>query len=144
MKKDMLIKMTAAIVLLIYMLTSMGINVHSCKCSGAVSISIAAKLGEDHCCPHGISHDKLCSNCGQSTIDPGHEHCCSDQLFKISLTGSDDTAWHVRIQSESMDLPPRMPRPCCCNYCCEHNHDIAPRGSPMPGDILSQLCIIRI
>ena len=85
MKDALHIKFIAVAVIFFYVLSSVGINVHSCRCDGTVSVSIAG----GHCC----AHEHACSH---HSFD-----CCTDTVLKIVITGCDSPDFNIKVPASA-------------------------------------------
>ncbi|MCM1177298.1 MAG: hypothetical protein NC308_08150 [Clostridium sp.] len=114
MMKQTLIKCLSGLVALVYVLSVLGFNVHSCAESGEMFV---APLFEGATChdfhPEHHCHAECCGHhpgmhecCGGASMSGNA--CCSDDLFLLSLTGAvrDDSS-HVHHHDCK----------CICGYC---------------------------
>ena len=139
MKRVLLLRFSALAVMLIYILSSVGINVHSCLCSGTVSVSIAGS----HVCEHEHNSD-------EEFCEVNHElhhsiDCCSDRVFKIVITGcscsDDDTKVPVLAVIPSFICPNfgLQASPAQLPLAATGSHRLLP-----PEDILRDNCVLRV
>lgn len=143
MIKSFLIKPLSALVLAIYVLSFIGLNVHSCSCTGEVCVTLAAHGDHHHCTSHhhDCCHDKACHN---ETCH--HDHgCCHDKLFKLIISGdSDHSDLHINMNAPMVAyLPPAYPVESIFGA-DQESARIIHHISPHPGDILRSICVMRI
>ncbi len=146
MQKSLYIKLAAIAVVFVYILSSVGINVHSCHNSGNVNVSIVGSELLSHCCNCG----KHQCDCEEHHCEVNHElhhsiDCCTDTVLKIVITGFDGSDNDVKVPV-SAELPSFV-----CQYCgLESYSGPVSRFSSertvfwQDEDILRDNCVLRV
>lgn len=99
MKQSLLTRLAALTMLLIYTVSSVGITVHNCDCTGHVCAHIALYLdhihdGHHECHHHGHVCDEDCLECSHEC---NHTDCCHSRVYKVSVSSvsDDDCSLHL-------------------------------------------------
>lgn len=146
MQKSLYIKLAAVAVVFVYILSSIGINVHSCHNSGNVNVSIVGSELLSHCCNCGKHH----CDCEEHHCEVNHElhhsiDCCTDTVLKIVITGLDGSDNDVKVPV-SAELPSFI----CRNYSLEScsvpvfNFSQERNVFRQNEDILRDNCVLRV
>ena len=87
MKQSFLKRISAAAALLLYIVSTVGISVHNCDCTGHVCSHIA--LYADHI------HESGCHNGNECSCN--HHDCCHTKVFRVSISciSEDDAGLHL-------------------------------------------------
>lgn len=144
MKNSFLIKALAAVAILMYVASFIGINVHSCSCTGNVCVSLAMHQhhehdgGDDH-----HHHGHACQHCN-SEEHQAH-NCCHNQTFRLAISGDSDHSSASHIQAPAMDFTAII-TPYTAPLAMQHNNGgkVFMPQSPHPRDIIKSVCILRV
>ena len=128
MKNSFLIKALAAVAILMYVASFIGINVHSCSCTGNVCVSLAMHQHHEH--DGGDDH---------------HHNCCHNQTFRLAISGDSDHSSASHIQAPAMDFTAII-TPYAAPLAMQHNNGgkVFMPQSPHPRDIIKSVCILRV
>ncbi len=102
MNRSMLIRLSALAVLLLYVASAVGIDVHSCDCTGHVCAHIALYFDDIH----DDHHD--CHHCGneEEFCHESHQHnCCHNKVFRVAIAGDNEDGGLQHISAPSVILP---------------------------------------
>lgn len=149
MMKSFVIKLSSALVLMLYVLSFVGISIHTCSCTGSVCVSIAFHQHHEHgaaghhhdsCCGH---HHDGCASCLDEQRHEAH-HCCHNTVLRLSLAGEDNHAHDIQLQAPLSDVTfADIPYIVCygAHHCSCHQLLNLP---PPDGDILQSICVMRV
>lgn len=126
MKHTLHIKVLAAIAMVMYAVSFVGISVHSCSCTGNVCVSLAMH--------HHVEHD----NCHHD-----HHDCCHNQTYRISISGEDNNG-QAHIQAPSSEPVVLLTPYIAPMMFAHHAGNIFIPESPHPRDIIHSICILRV
>ena len=151
MRKSLyIVKLAAVAVMLVYVLSSIGLNVHSCHNSGSINVSIAGSEVLSHCCTCGKHHCDCEEHHCEGFCEVNHElhhslDCCTDTVLRIEITGCDGDDNDVKIPVSAVNPSficrntglESFSRPVfrCIHYDCT---------SLYGGDILRDTCVLRV
>ena len=146
MKGNRLIKCFAAFVMVLYIVSVCGLNVHTCSHTGHTYVTFLFE-GTDCQTIHG-EHHHACECCGHH-----HEHSCSDEngcchneSVQLFLAGDDDYSQthHFNVPQVQMAIP-------AIPVVCDVARAAAPAfigtchsRPPVVPDILSSFCVLVI
>lgn len=108
MRKSLyIVKLAAAVVMLVYVLSSIGLNVHSCHNSGSIIVSIAGSEVLSHCCTCGEHHCDCAEHHCEGFCEVNHElhhslDCCTDTVLRIVITGCDGEDNNVKVPASAV------------------------------------------
>lgn len=140
MMKSLVIKLSSVAVLMLYVLSFVGVTVHSCSCTGDVCVALAIHQHDEHCCHH--SHDHHCESCSS---DDDHDGCCQENVYKITLSGDGEDDNVYVASSPVFDVAvydtPYMGEPLFRTARATFRVHAPPHKDT---DILRHICIVRV
>ena len=138
--RGFLVKFTAVLMTLFYMVAVGGFDVHSDHESGQVYFRLlSAGISCDAVHPDAPCHHNHAEGCEEE------EDCCSDNIFVLSITGDDSS-------SDDLQISPRVSF-CAVTPCIslksvqpstEKNPSLCPPGAVPPKLLLHRICIMRV
>lgn len=148
MAKSFLIKLSAALVAAVYVLSFVGINVHSCDCTGHVCVTLAVIQhdihADEHCHDHGHNHACAHHLCHHND-GVGSGECCHNKIFKITVSGDSEHNDHVNVNLPSVDIfYPSEQGSFAAKPALNHQRLCFADSSPQSKDILTRICIMRV
>lgn len=146
MMKSSLIKLSSALVMLLYLLTCVGIGVHVCSCTGNVCVAPAFHYHDEHGNIHmHRHHGHDCNACDDAHRHEKHD-CCHDEVFRLGFAGEESRDVCILTAPDSFAVSVIITP---CSFACGKQaavHAFAGCNAPPPhcGDILENICIMRV
>lgn len=143
MKHTLHIKVLAAIAMVMYAVSFVGISVHSCSCTGNVCVSLAMHHHVEHGSCHNDHHDGCSGAHHDDHTDHDAHDCCHSQTYRISISGEDNNG-QAHIQAPSSEPVVLLTPYIAPMMFAHHAGNIFIPESPHPRDIIHSVCILRV
>jgi len=150
--KSLIAQFCGVVLLVIYVMSLGGINVHTCSHTGDSYVTF---LFEGVSCQaihpsHSHEHGTCCSCCDHHEAEEhscdGEDDCCSNESHLLLLTGdSDHSVGQKHLTADSVDII--VPTATVIEISVEESVEIAEAISDTswpPLDVLSTFCILRV
>lgn len=140
-KSQFIVRLSAVAVMLVYVLSTIGVNVHSCHNSGSFIVSIAGNEVCDHCCDCWEHHCECEAHGGEeSSLD-----CCSDTLLRIVIAGCDGSDNDVKVPLSAVVPSFSIPSSTLESFSAPAANYAQCNSISLPGkDVLRENCVLRV
>ena len=147
--RNVILKVSAVVLTVLYVLSLGGINVHTCSHTGARYVTFlfeGTTCQQIHPSGHHCHHEDGCCHCGEDHDCNGEDGCCTNVSRFLTLTGSDDASSQAKhLSPDSFDLalaPVAVETPSVIFSAYVPSLPIP--APPLLGPSPSSICVLRV
>ncbi|MCQ2186038.1 MAG: hypothetical protein MJY92_04865 [Bacteroidales bacterium] len=141
MLRKFFIQSFAALAMVLYLVSFIGISVHSCSCTGHVCVSLASHQHHEHQTEHHCCHNHVHHHC---SAEHSEKDCCHNDIYRLAISGDSDHNGDSHVAAPQVEAITIFTPYLAPSATASHHSSIFARAPSLPRDVIHEICVLRV